>query len=202
MFEERKPKVIGKPKSPIFGVGINDADYVTAYKDSNGKQITCPYYSKWYGVLQRCYSNKFLQDNPSYLGCTLVDEWKLFTNFKSWMQSQDWENKHLDKDLINWDNKQYGPNTCVFISPALNNLLCLRNNYRGELPLGVYKHVIKGITYFVASCSFYGKQQRLGYFKTIPEAADTYKKAKLKHIKELSEMETNPRVKEALLNLW
>mgnify|MGYP000084759173 FL=1 len=200
MFIEKPPSRIHKEKRLVHGIGINDANYVVDYQE-NGMRVCCPYYKVWKGLLDRCFDATFHKKRPSYKGCTVVSDWLIFSNFKSWMQTQNWENKALDKDLLNWANKQYGPDTCLFITPALNNLLTLRNNARGDLPLGVSRLVIKGYAYYVASCSFYGKQKRLGYFKTVEEAAEAYKTAKLNYIKELAEAEQDPRIKQALLAL-
>jgi hypothetical protein len=202
VFIERKCLYKIKQRRPLFGVGINDANYVVKYKNEEGKLVTCPYYAVWSGMVERCFSTKLQQRRPTYKGCTLEESWKTFSNFKTWMQNQDWQGKELDKDLISWDNKHYGPDTCLFISTELNNLLCLRSRHRGKLPLGVSKTKIKGYEYFIASCSFYGIQKRLGYFKTVEEAAAAYKKAKLEYIAALAQKETEPKVREALVNLW
>jgi hypothetical protein len=186
----------------VQGVGINDADYITHYIDSNGVRHRCPFYTTWGTILSHCYSKSVQSHRPNYVGCTIEESWKTFSVFKEWMQSQDWQGKHLDKDLINWDSKHYGPDTCLFISPALNSLLCLRTKHRGEHPLGVTKATIKKHQYFIATCSFYGKQTRLGYFKTSQEAADKYKEAKLAYIAELASNEKDPRIRQALLNLY
>lgn len=185
----------------VHGVGVNDAPYITSHKDDAGKIILCPYYKTWTSMLERVFSKKFHAKKPTYTSCTLDDSWKTFSVFRAWMETQSWEGRVLDKDLLSWDNKHYGPNTCLFISRELNNLLTLRRNYRGELPLGVSKTQINGYEYFVASCSFYGKQKRLGYFKSIEEAAETYRTAKLAYIEELAKAEKDPRVQQALRNL-
>lgn len=203
MFQENKSAHnSGRTKKLIYGVGINDASYVIAYKDKEGNIQKCPYYAVWVGILARCFSDALHARRPTYKGCTLEESWKTFSNFKAWMMGQNWQGRCIDKDLISWDNKHYGPETCVFIPAYLNNLLTLRSNHRGELPLGVSKTRINNQGYFIASCSFYGKQKRLGYFKTVEEAAACYKEAKLKYITELAEKEIDPRIKQALLNLW
>lgn len=106
----------------IYGVGTNDADYVTAPM-VEGKQKVCPYYRKWLGMLQRGYCPKFKAKMPTYQDCYVDNSWLLFSNFKKWMQSQDWEGKDLDKDLLMPGNKAYGPETCVFLDRGINNLL-------------------------------------------------------------------------------
>lgn len=186
-------------RRPIQGQGINDAPYKVSYIDPEGITHNCPFYSTWAGMLARCFSPK---RRSSYENCTVDKSWLKFTVFKAWMEQQDWKGKVLDKDLLSLTDKHYSPETCVFISPALNNLLCLRNRHRGDLPLGVSKTKINDQEYFVASCSFYGKQKRLGYYKDPDEAHKAYKIAKLDYIKKLSKEEKDPRVKKALLNIY
>lgn len=188
-------------RSTVHGIGINDATYITSGKNEEGKTVMCPYYKVWASMLARCYSPSLVKRRPTYAACTLEESWKSFTAFKTWMLSQDWVGKVLDKDLLVQGNKHYGPNTCVFVTKELNNLLTVRTNQRGPYPLGVSSTITHGHQYYVASCSFYGKQKRLGYFKTVQEAADAYKSAKLKYIKELASKEPNPILKQALLNI-
>lgn len=192
----------GGNRRPIFGIGINDADYPVSYTDDHGKFQRCPYYSVWVGIVERCYSSKFHARRPTYVGCTLQEEWKVFSVFRAWMQSQDWRGKAIDKDLLAQGSKHYGPATCLFISHGLNNLLTLRNNHRGKWPLGVSTTRKRGRQYFIADCSFYGKQTRLGQFSTPEQAAARYSEAKRAHIAELATREIDPRVKRALLNLY
>lgn len=177
----------------VYGVGNNDANYsVTG----------CPYYERWKKLLMRCFCPKYLDKQPTYVGCTIEESWKTFSVFKSWMEQQDWQNKELDKDLLCFGNKHYGPTTCLFVPKALNLLLCLRGNDRGPYPLGVSKIVMRGAhSYFQARCSFYGKTRRIGLFKTINEASAAYKQAKLAYIAELAAAEPDPRIKHALLRL-
>ena len=196
-----KYKTVGQ-RRPLWGVGINDADYAVCYKDPTGKSTKCPYYAVWAGILERCFSKKLHEKRPTYAGCTLDPAWELFSNFKKWMESQDWQGKVLDKDLVSYHQKHYGPDTCLFISHEINNLLTLRANFRGNLPLGVSTTTMRGHTYFIASCSFYGKQKRLGYFKEPEKAAEAYKTAKLSYIAELAAKEKDPRVRQALQNLF
>lgn len=91
-------------------------------------------------MLKRCYSENSLTANPTYLGCSVCEEWLTFSNFKSWMEQQDWEWKHLDKDLLVYQNKVYSPETCCFISSRLNTFLVKSDKIRGDYPLGVSLH--------------------------------------------------------------
>ena len=190
----------GKPRQLVQGHGINDATYVTGYTDSDGKKVTCPYYATWSGMLERVYSPKFHTKNPTYIDCTVEDSWKSFSVFRTWMEMQNWQEMCLDKDLLILGNKHYGPDTCIFIPRTINSMLVLRENYRGDYPLGVTKSAHKGYTYYVARCSFYGKFKHLGTFKTPEEASECYLIAKRAHIIEVANTLNDVRTKNALLN--
>lgn len=98
----------------IHNFGIVDVDYPTQ---------KCPFYNKWKNMIRRCYSEKEHLRNPTYIGCEVVDEWKYLSNFKLWMEAQDWEKNHLDKDILFPGNKIYGPETCIFVPPSLNSFM-------------------------------------------------------------------------------
>lgn len=183
-------------KRLVCGVGINDADYVvklveTIYEGNKRKQRTvwtCPFHKKWSGMLERCYSHRRQETQKSYIDCNVCDEWLTFSNFKSWMELQDWEGKQLDKDLLVRRNKIYSPETCVFISGRINTFLTERNSARGKLPIGVCympKHedmVNERTKPYVPQAG--GKY--LGYFSTPEEAHEAWLKAKLELAKELA----------------
>lgn len=195
MFEYRPSKRV---KKPLYGVAVNDAEYVTAYKDSEGKMQKCPYFAKWEAMLVRVYDKKTQQKRPHYVGCSVDPSWLRFSTFRAWMMQQNWEGKHLDKDLLIQGNKVYGPNTCVFVSAELNNLMTMSEATRGDLPVGVGTQKVNGHEYFIAQCSMYGKQKRLGYFKTAEEAYAKYKETKLAYIAELADAQTDARLATAL----
>jgi hypothetical protein len=102
-------------RRPVYGVGINDADYITIYK-SNGSTLTCPFYRRWKNMLSRCYDKKYLERNKTYKDCSVCKEWLTFSNFKAWMIKQDWRGNHLDKDITSQGNKVYSPNLCLFVT--------------------------------------------------------------------------------------
>ena len=74
-------------------------------------------------MMQRCYSDKFKKTHPSYILCKTSKEWLLFSNFKNWMKSQNWQGMELDKDLKIKGNKIYSEDTCLLIPSKLNVLL-------------------------------------------------------------------------------
>ena len=178
----------------VYGVGINDADYMTNMINSHGKQITCPYYQKWIDILQRTHSEKYFIRYPTYRGCSVCDEWLLFSTFRAWMKSQDWEGKCLDKDVIAPGNKTYSPENCVFVSQHVNLILTTRKRFRGPLPIGVNKNKSR----FVVSLVVNGERVKTGTYKTKEEAAKSYGKLKHDAIMDLASKQTDKRIIDGL----
>ena len=98
-----------KTRKLVYGVGINDSNYVVRRFETigyvNGKQKqkliwVCPYYQTWTNMLNRCYSIKYQERNKTYIGCSVSEEWKTFSNFRSWMMTKDmcfcvWNGKYI-----------------------------------------------------------------------------------------------------------
>ena len=165
-------------KKLVYGVGINDADYAISSL-ADGKRVLCPYYSKWRGILMRCYSEDSRKRQPTYADCTIAVEWIVFSVFKAWMEKQEWEGKELDKDIIDPHNKQYGPSSCAFVTSALNQLVTHSRFKEGRtLPTGVWEIPRKKVSScrFKASASggVTGKTVTLGYHHTATAAAHAY----------------------------
>ncbi len=68
----------------VWGVGINDLGYRTHVQEevtkNGGKKIRktvflCKYYVAWRNMLQRCYSKKYLESYPTYIGTSVCNEW-------------------------------------------------------------------------------------------------------------------------------
>ena len=195
---------MGRKKSLIAGVGINDADYVTRkFETINGKQKlvwVCPFYRRWYDMLTRCYSAKHLEKFPTYKGCTVIEEWKTFSNFRNWMIEQDYEGKQLDKDILIEGNKVYSPETCVFVSKLVNSFFVDSGAIRGDYPIGVSFNKPNGK--FRSNCSnpFTKKGEHLGCFDCPNEAHLVWKARKHELACMLADSEhvNDPRVAEAL----
>ena len=128
-----------KNKRLVYGAGLNNCGYKVNPK-INGRHRMCPYYQVWHDMLRRCYSNKNLIKRPTYIGCSVADEWLHFTVFKVWMEKQDWKGKCLDKDILAPGNKIYSSKTCYFIDVSINSLLLNNEAARGSLPQGVSFH--------------------------------------------------------------
>jgi len=181
-------------RKPVHGVGVNDANYqVSPFVD--GKKIFCPFYATWMGMLDRCYSRAYQTRQPTYIGCTVVDEWLTFSNFRAWMVEQDWQGKQLDKDLLIPGNKIYGPNTCMFVTHAINSLLGDCKKSRGAYPIGVSWHKPSGL--FTSSLSVFGVVKRK-YFHSSKLTAAAYLKMKAAHIRTIANTEIEP-LRSALL---
>ena len=164
----------------IYGVGINDRSVAATL---NGKDTI--EYTLWHSMLRRCYSKSFLEKWPTYIGCSVSDNFKYYHLFHAWCQTQvgfGKEGYQLDKDLLIKGNKLYSEDTCVFIPSVLNYILLKTAAGRGLLPIGVAKHG-KG---FRARCNIYGKAKCLGTFQTVEEAFEAYKLAKENHIKDIA----------------
>lgn len=197
----------------LCGVGINDADYATqrnahTYVDDKGvthsvPKWTCPFYSRWHKMINRCYSEKprTREANKAYDGVTLCDEWLRFTNFKAWMEKQDWEGKSIDKDILIKGNKVYSPKACVFVSPRLNNFLLEANAARGKYLLGVYFATDR--QKFRSCTKWNDTTINLGTFVCEKEAHLAYAKKKLEFAyKIIEEEKPEQRVADAIIKRY
>ena len=200
-----------KAKELIYGVGFNDAGYVVQKLETigyvNGRRRRklvwiCPFYQVWRDMIQRCYSAKCQERNPTYKSCTVSGDWLTFSNFKSWMMTQDWEGLQLDKDLLIENNKIYSADNCVFVSPMVNTFINDQRPSRGEWMTGVCWH--KPAEKFQSNCRnpFSGKQEHLGLFTTELEAHEAWLKRKLELAHELAAIQTDPRVAKALVERY
>lgn len=180
-----KPKVPRK-RGLVAGVGINDADYVTSITETRKNELgvyvkktiwQCPYFSRWCSMLHRAYTHI---DRPTYEGCSVSDEWVRFSNFKQWMEIQDWDGLELDKDLLVEGNKVYSAQTCVFIPQYLNVPISVgrRNSKHGP---GIYIIGKK----FVAKMTVEGSSLEIGRFKTKEEAVIAYRQAKAEALEKI-----------------
>lgn len=190
----------------VFGVGINDADYCQwGFEVVNGKRkLTwmCPIYIKWRDMLGRCYSPIRLKRYPTYIGCAVVEEWHIFSNFKAWVDTQDWENKDLDKDILIVGNKIYGPNTCVFVDKKVNYFMLERTASRGIWPMGVCFHKLMSL--FMSQCKEVntGKSRYLGCYNTPEEAHQAWLAFKLEQAYILAAEQKDERVAKALIDRY
>lgn len=200
-----------KKNKLVWGVGINDAEYVVQKNETigheNGKQKQksiwkCPYYQAWKSMLSRCYSAKWQERYPTYKGCSVSEDWLTFSNFRDWMDAQDWEGKQLDKDLLFEDNKIYSAEACVFVTPQTNAFIKDSGASRGKYLIGASWHKQTGK--FQSNCRnpFTKKLEHLGCFTCELEAHNAWKKRKLELAHELAAIQADPRVAKALIDRY
>jgi len=191
-----------KIKRLVQGVGINDAGYSVVRKETVDGKLKivwrCPYYSRWASMFCRCYSQEFLARNPSYLDCIVSKEWHLFSNFKAWMETQDWEGKDLDKDLLG-TGKLYGPETCIFIDGKVNVFLVDKSSRRGAFPIGVSRIKSNGKFQSQCCCVVIGRDIYLGCYLTEQEAYQAWLKFKIEQANILAAEQKDDRVAEAII---
>ena len=158
----------------VYGIGVNDFEGST---QENGKPIKA--YVTWRHMLERCYSAKYQSSRPTYIGCSVCEEWLSFSNFKIWFDENYKEGFHLDKDILIEGNKVYSPEFCRFVPVYLNLLLIDHGRTRGALPLGICKNHNS----YIAQCSDgYGKPLNKT-FKTVSEAQEWYAATKKQVVK-------------------
>ena len=164
----------------IYGVATNSGG---KYKSRIDGKVTKAH-TTWYSVLRRAYCPKYHVRQPTYIGCSVSDEWLDFQDFADWFENHEYSNRgyHLDKDLLIPGNKIYAPDRCAFVPRQLNNLILDSGAARGQYLQGVrpYNRDNK----FRASIKINGKKKGLGYFDTELEAYRAYKKAKEQYVKD------------------
>lgn len=171
----------------IYGVGVRDVETPTR---------TCPHYRLWRNMLGRCYSAALHLRRPTYVGCSVAPEWHYLSAFMEWMQQQDWQGKHLDKDLLVPGNQVYGPDTCVFVSLQVNSFLTDRARCRRH---GLGVDYLPNIGKYRASCGqLGGGQAYLGCFDTPEAAHEAWRTEKHRLALLLADQQTDPRVAAAL----
>lgn len=183
-----KPYSRKKGQNTVFGVGINDADYPVVTEVA-GRRIKCEFYARWANMLLRVYG----KPTQKSIATATHPDWLVFSKFKSWMEQQDWEGNHLDKDILVKGNTEYRPDTCAFVPCRVNNILLSKNSRGGKYPIGVRRKeksqscinpLLKQYLGRVTSIDDEGisKEKGLGYFHTPLEAHSAWQLAKILEI--------------------
>lgn len=186
-----------KNKRLLHGVGKNDS-ITQVWTTQSGVRVICPFYRAWKSMLERCYSRKFQERKQCYLGCSVDPAWLTFSSFRDWMKSKPWDGNQLDKDLLVYGNKVYGPNTCVFISSALNNFLTDYVTKGRTVPSGVAWHNI-ALKYMARIRNpFTRKTEHLGLFLDPREAHEAWRKRKHDFAMIYADQQDDKKIAEAL----
>lgn len=183
LYDQVVKKNLNHPYHPtVHSVGY----YGQGKYDPENNIIHRKYAIRWRNIIQRCYSERRLNEHPSYRGTEVCEEWKCFQNFAEWFEKtwnpdymQDWQ---VDKDILIKGNKLYSVETCCLVPPEINGLFVKVNKSRGKYLIGVIKKGKK----FQARCNIQGKTIVLGTFRTEQEAFQIYKIAKEKEIKRIA----------------
>ncbi len=165
----------------VMGVGINDGKYPMKALGEDLRE-----YKLWQNLLARCCSPKTQSKQPTYIGCTVSENFKHYSYFYEWCQNQigfSQKGFQLDKDLILRGNRIYSEDRCLFLPQELNKLIASRTAIKGQPTMGVSAHQGK----FVARCRREPAPYYLGIFATSEEASLIYKQAKETYIKSQAE---------------
>lgn len=183
-------------KKLIYGVGIND--YNKTIKINNRHILS---YDVWRKMLSRCYDPQWHKRFPTYIPCSVCEEWKYFSNFKEWFDKNYIKGYDLDKDILKKGNKIYSPETCCFVPHEINLLLLKSEKVRGHTPIGVQEcHYAHGVKY-LAQMSERGIIKKIGIFNTSKEAFYAYKDRKEKYVQNIAfEYFSNGKITEKVYN--
>jgi len=158
----------------IFGIGIYD---------SKNKA-----YPIWRNIFERCYDEKTLKKYPTYIECSVCEEWHNFQNFAKWYNENyyniEGQVMNIDKDILFKGNKIYSPEKCVFVPKEINVLFTKSNKRRGNCPIGVY--LARDGGRYIAQC-YDKKTIYLGIHSTPEEAFEVYKEYKEDVIKKIAD---------------
>ena len=162
------------------------------YKASDENKKRTKQYMHWQEMLRRCYDLRLHKRYPTYIGCTVCDEWLNFQVFGEWYDNNIYELKNVDKKELNLDkdilikhNKHYSPETCVFVPKSINTLFTKCNASRGLYPIGVCLDKRDGK--FRSECNDgKGNDKKLGRFPTPELAFSVYKEYKEALIKKIA----------------
>lgn len=131
----RNGSIKDKLKRTVYGVGFfGDGKH----KSSVNKKPN-PAYKAWKAMMQRCYDHGYHKYRPTYIDCTVCDDWHNFQNFADWFEEaypRDGNKYQVDKDSVKVGNKVYSPETCVFLTLKDNTVYSGSKVYRMISPGG------------------------------------------------------------------
>jgi len=166
----------------LYGVGYLGQTTKDKSPTSNPEYIRA--YSAWCGIMERCYNKNFQEIHPSYVGCYVKETWHCFMVFAEWYIENSILNWDLDKDILVVGNREYGPETCLFLPRHINNLFHKNEGHKeSELPVGV---TLAKSGKYRARLSEKGFRKHLGYYFTPEEAHQVYREAKVEYVRKVA----------------
>lgn len=134
-------------------------------------------YKRWNNMISRCYNELVQQEKPSYIGCSVCEEWYSFNNYRKWYEDHEYQIKTnvmcVDKDILFKGNTEYSPSTCVIVPNYVNTTVLVEEGNRSELPVGV-SYNVSNSKYFVS----FSRKRVHQYVDTAEEAFEIYRKLK------------------------
>lgn len=181
----------------VYGFGI------IGYEDVSVDGILLKSYEVWKSMVMRCYCEK-KKGLERYKEVVVSEGFRNYKDFKEWYHNQighDQEGWHLDKDILVKGNKIYSEDTCCFVPPEINSVVCDQTTRKKNgLPVGVSK---VGDMFHVR-CRLNTKHSKhIGTYDSVEQAFLVYKRTKEDHIKSLANKwkdKIDPRVYDALMN--
>jgi len=150
----------------------------------NGKIIRS--YDIWKGIHRRVYKPK-PQEVKNYFGCSVCEEWMIYSNFKKWYDEHYIEGYHIDKDILVKGNKIYGPEYCCFV-PLVINSIFVRKKPKESAVVGVQKTIEYGkVVYTSVINDWLEKKLLCKRGKTEKEAYGYYVERRLDYIKRIAD---------------
>lgn len=157
-------------------------------------------YRHWVGIIERIH-RPGTESYRKYKDCSVAEQWLNFQNYMQWFkEAPNQKGWQLDKDLLVLGNRQYGPETCAFVPPSVNQFL-VHHPKESDLPVGVCFHINKGS--YMGSIRVNGKSVHLGVGDCPEDLFLLYKSRKEQEAKNLAEQykdSLDPRAYESLNN--
>lgn len=174
----------------VGGVGINDSTYPVTRYDGSKQVWMCPFYKSWKSMLIRTNNDVALAHRPNYNRVTVCEDWFKFSNFRSWMITQDWEGNVLDKDLSG--ESEYSPKNCNFISQRLNLFI----SKKPDILHRSGKYLVR------TTNPVTGERKSCGTFQTMDEAISVSNKKKLDIVEEFFKVSVTTKVYNLLIKMY
>lgn len=176
----------------IHGVGFYDSNEPTQIT-KNGKVIINKAYQVWYNMLKKCYGKNSSGE------VSVAYEWLTYTNFKNWYDDNYRENCKLNNTLFG-DGSIYSKHTTVFLDKVVTYLIRDTSYVGDSKGLGKQKHSEK----YHVRCNnpLTCEQEHVGYFLDLEVAKAEWLLRKRKIARKIADLQTDDRVKNAILNYF
>lgn len=166
----------------ISGHGIREVNFQGKIDES--QKVA---YEVWHNMLDGCYSKKSDKAYRKENGCSVSDDWLFFNKFNDWFNVNYHSNFILNKDLLLSENKIYSELTCFLVPKIINDLLIEKEHGKSQYPIGVLFRKDRPENNFEATFKIDGKDNHIGFYKTLEDASGAYKVAKVNAIKVLAD---------------